>query len=57
MARLHFFDHTGMHATRRQFSRLGLFDENDEEDDTDAPPPRTAQHASTAAREREESAP
>jgi hypothetical protein len=53
----HFFDHTGMHATRRQLSRLGLFDENDEEDEADSPPPRTAQHASTAAREREESAP
>lgn len=54
----HFFDHTGLHATRRQLSRLGVFDEDDDEDDEDAvPPPRTAQHASTAAREREESAP
>ena len=30
-----FFDHTGMHATRRQLHRLGLFDEH--EDDDDAP--------------------
>lgn len=27
-----FFGHTGMHATRRQLSRLGLFDEPSEED-------------------------
>lgn len=27
-----FFRHTGMHATRRQLSRLGLFDEPSEED-------------------------
>ncbi|WP_305806111.1 phage holin family protein [Stenotrophomonas sp. YIM B06876] len=27
-----FFRHTGMHATRRQLSRLGLFDETDGED-------------------------
>ncbi len=27
-----FFQHTGMHATRRQLSRLGLFDEPSEED-------------------------
>ncbi|MCW4456580.1 phage holin family protein [Flavobacterium sp. MXW15] len=35
----HFFDYTGMHATRRQLSRLGLFDEDgdDEEDEGDAP--------------------
>lgn len=25
-----FFDHMGLHATRRQLSRLGLFDEHDE---------------------------
>jgi len=29
----YFFDHTGMHATRRQLSRLGLFDEHDEHDE------------------------
>ena len=34
----YFFHHTGMHATRRQLSRLGLFDETDEAAD-DAPPP------------------
>lgn len=28
----HYFDYTGMHATRRQFHRLGLFDEKDDED-------------------------
>ena len=28
----YFFHHTGMHATRRQLSRLGLFDEPDGED-------------------------
>lgn len=28
-----FFDMAGMHATRRQLSRLGLFEENDEDDD------------------------
>lgn len=27
----HFFDYTGMHATRRQLSKLGLFDEDDPE--------------------------
>ena len=32
----HYFDLTGMHATRRQLSRLGLLDEND--DDESAPP-------------------
>ena len=31
----YFFHHTGMHATRRQLSRLGLFDEP-AEDDPDA---------------------
>lgn len=32
-----FFRHTGMHATRRQLSRLGLYDEpNDEDPDPDA---------------------
>ena len=32
-----FFDYAGMHATRRQLARLGLFNENDE-DDEDTPP-------------------
>lgn len=41
----HFFDHTGLHATRRQLSRLGLFDEDgdDTPDNSAAPsqePPR-----------------
>ena len=31
-----FFDHAGMHATRRQLSRLGLFSEDDDEDDAPA---------------------
>lgn len=34
-----YFDHTGMHATRRQLSRLGLFDEDHPDDDPPAPPP------------------
>ena len=33
-----YFDYTGMHATRRQLSRLGLFDENGNSDDDEAPP-------------------
>ena len=54
----HFFDHTGLHATRRQLSRLGLFDEHDEDDDSSSSDPaRGAQHASTAARERDKVAP
>jgi len=32
----YFFHHTGMHATRRQLSRMGLFDEPRDEDDPDA---------------------
>ncbi len=32
----YFFHHTGMHATRRQLSRLGLFDEPSDGDDPDA---------------------
>lgn len=28
-----FFDHAGMHATRRQLSKLGLFNEGDDEDE------------------------
>lgn len=30
-----FFDYTGMHATRRQLQRLGLFDEGDDDHDDD----------------------
>lgn len=39
-----FFDHAGLHATRRQLQRLGLFNESDEDADDDAPdaPPPTA---------------
>ncbi|MBO9716653.1 MAG: hypothetical protein J7507_07545, partial [Pseudoxanthomonas sp.] len=36
-----FFDYMGLHATRRQLSRMGLFDEHDDEkggDDGDRPP-------------------
>ncbi|MBL8256820.1 MAG: phage holin family protein [Pseudoxanthomonas mexicana] len=34
-----YFDHTGLHATRRQLSKLGLFDEDRvDEDDVPAPP-------------------
>jgi hypothetical protein len=33
-----FFDHMGLHATRRQLARMGLFDEADE-DDEDKPAP------------------
>ena len=29
----HYFDHTGMHATRRQLHRLGLFDEKEDDDE------------------------
>lgn len=48
-----YFDYTGMHATRRQLTRLGLFDEDgsgDDEDDDDAPPPAAdAARAAAAA--------
>jgi hypothetical protein len=40
----YFFHHTGMHATRRQLSRLGLFDEPAEDDpdaDVEVPGERT----------------
>lgn len=37
-----YFDYTGMHATRRQLSKLGLFDEDHPDDDTPAPPPAPA---------------
>jgi len=30
-----FFDHAGMHATRRQLARFGIGDENDDEDEAD----------------------
>lgn len=33
-----YFDYTGMHATRRQLSKLGLFDEDAPADDDDPPP-------------------
>jgi hypothetical protein len=36
-----YFDYTGMHATRRQLSKLGLFDE-DRADEEDVPPPPAA---------------
>ncbi|MBJ7516612.1 MAG: phage holin family protein [Stenotrophomonas sp.] len=32
----YFFHHTGMHSTRRQLSKLGLFDEPSDEEDPDA---------------------
>ncbi len=32
----YFFHHTGMHSTRRQLSKLGLFDEPGDEEDPDA---------------------
>lgn len=32
-----FFDYAGMHATRRQLARLGLFSEHDEDDDASPP--------------------
>jgi hypothetical protein len=35
-----YFDYTGMHATRRQLAKLGLFDEDEVVDDD--PPPGTA---------------
>ena len=36
-----FFDHAGMHATRRQLARLGIGDEDDDDeaDEADAPAP------------------
>lgn len=33
-----YFDHTGMHATRRQLHRLGLFDEQDDDEKTEGKP-------------------
>jgi hypothetical protein len=43
-----FFDHTGMHATRRQLTRLGLFDEHDEDPDDDPLPPDIAAEVTLA---------
>ena len=37
-----YFDYTGMHATRRQLSKLGLFDEDRIDDDKAATPPPAA---------------
>lgn len=42
-----YFDYTGMHATRRQLSRLGLFEEDAVVED-DPPPPGTAHDARPA---------
>ncbi|WP_425477235.1 phage holin family protein [Luteimonas huabeiensis] len=33
-----FFDYAGMHATRRQLHRLGLFNEHDDDEDDDVAP-------------------
>ena len=46
-----YFNYTGMHATRRQLTRLGLFDEDGsaDDDDDDAPPPDAATDAARAA--------
>lgn len=46
-----FFDHAGLHATRRQLARFGIGDEDDEPDDGDATPsPATADTAQADAR-------
>ncbi|WP_337243997.1 phage holin family protein [Luteimonas sp. gir] len=43
-----FFDHAGMHATRRQLTRLGLFSESTpDEDDEAVPPPRPTPQSRT----------
>jgi hypothetical protein len=42
-----YFDYTGMHATRRQLSRLGLFDEDAALDD--GPPAAGTAHDPRAA--------
>lgn len=45
-----YFDYMGMHATRRQLSRLGLFDEDGRADhEDDAVPPGDAPRAAGAA--------
>lgn len=38
-----YFDHAGMHATRRQFIRLGLLSDSSDEDDDTGASPTTAQ--------------
>lgn len=50
----YYFDHAGLHATRRQLARLGIGDEPADEhqgldDDDDAPPPANANAAPPAA--------
>ncbi len=42
-----YFDYTGMHATRRQLAKLGLFDEDAAIDDD--PPPAGTAHDPRAA--------
>jgi len=37
-----YFEHVGMHATRRQLARMGLFHRNASDDDRDASPPGAA---------------
>lgn len=47
-----FFDYAGMHATRRQLARLGMFSEagpDDEEDENDASSPARASHKAKAS--------
>ncbi|TYT27028.1 phage holin family protein [Luteimonas viscosa] len=43
-----YFDYTGMHATRRQLTRLGLFDEDGSADDDDDDPPPGADAMASA---------
>ncbi|WP_101927448.1 MULTISPECIES: phage holin family protein [Luteimonas] len=46
-----FFDYAGMHATRRQLSRLGLFNESvDDDGDDDLPTPTTGTSGPDAPR-------
>jgi hypothetical protein len=40
-----FFNHAGMHATRRQLARFGIGDEPDADDEIDAPPSASAAQA------------
>ncbi|MCD9027158.1 phage holin family protein [Luteimonas sp. BDR2-5] len=44
-----FFDYAGMHATRRQLARLGLFSENDDEEDEGSVPAPSADAAAASA--------
>ncbi len=44
-----FFDYAGMHATRRQLARLGLFNENDEDDEDTAPAAADRANAATTS--------